>query len=179
MDVKASLKSATGKLANALSLDSDPQEKDVLATLKKEHDEVQELMNDMVGSKSAAERKALVKKVKAALVPHSKAEEKIVYDAVIAVSIRKVGGEKNRVDGAEGYLEHAIASQTLMKLDKISPATSPQFTATAKVLKELLDHHIQEEERNIWADVRDNFDSEARVEMNHRYLAAKKKVKVP
>jgi len=174
MDVKASLKSATGKISDALSLKSDPNDKDVLDTLKKEHDEVQELMSEMVDSRNAAERKALVKKVKAALLPHSKAEEKIVYDAVIAAK-----GEKNRVDGAEGYLEHAIASQTLLKLDKISPATSPEFTATAKVLKELLDHHIQEEERNIWADVKDNFDSEARVEMNHRYLAAKKKVKIP
>jgi hemerythrin superfamily protein len=174
MDVKASLKSATDKIGDALSLKNDPNDKDVLDTLKKEHDEVQELMSDMVDSRNAAERKALVKKVKAALVPHSKAEEKIVYDAVIAAK-----GEKNRVDGAEGYLEHAIASQTLLKLDKITPATSPEFTATAKVLKELLDHHIQEEERNIWADVKDNFDSEARVEMNHRYLAAKKKVKIP
>lgn len=181
MDVKASIKNATGKIADALSLGSDkaPDEMDVLDTLKKEHDEVQELLSNLVDSENAAERKSLVKQIKAALVPHSKAEEKIVYDAVIAARPSKEGAKKNQVDGAEGYLEHALASQTLSKLDKLTPATSPEFTATAKVLKELLDHHIQEEERNIWSDVKESFDSEARVAMNRRYLAAKKKIKIP
>ena len=175
MSVKSTVKEATSAVKKALRPGDDADlQTDILATLKKEHDEVKELLSKLQKSESASERKNLVQQIKAALVPHTKAEEKVVYDAVIAAK-----GEKNRVDGAEGYLEHAIASQTLLKLDKISPATSPEFTATAKVLKELLDHHIQEEERNIWADVKDNFDSEARVEMNHRYLAAKKKVKIP
>ena len=42
-----------------------------------------------------------------------------------------------------------------------------------------MDHHIQEEERNIWSDVKDNFDADGREQMNIRYLAAKKKVKIP
>ena len=52
------------------------------------------------------------------------------------------------------------------------------FKASAKVLKELVDHHIQEEERNIWARVRENFSDEQRQRMNRDFLAAKKKVKV-
>jgi hemerythrin superfamily protein len=147
---------------------------DILDTLKKEHDEVQELLADLVNSDGAAPRKSLLKQIKAALVPHTKAEEKIVYDGVIAAK-----GRKNQVDGAEGYLEHALASQTLLKLDRIGVVTSPEFTATAKVLKELVDHHIQEEESNIWSDVKENFDAEARMELNRRFLAAKKKVKIP
>lgn len=177
MDVKASLKSASDKIAGAFTTDKSPDETDVLDTLKKEHDEVQELLASLVDSNKAAERKSLLNQIKNALVPHSKAEEKVVYDAVIAA---KAGtGDKNRIDGAEGYLEHALASQTLLKLDKISPVTSPEFTAAAKVLKELIDHHVQEEERNIWADVKESFDFDARALMNVRYLAAKKKVKVP
>jgi hypothetical protein len=176
MDLKANLKSATDKITGAFSPDKAPDETDVLDTLKKEHDEVQELLANLVDSDKAAERKSLLKQVKAALIPHSKAEEKVVYDAVIAAKSQK---SKNQIDGAEGYLEHALASQTLLKLDKIIPMTSPEFTAHAKVLKELIDHHVQEEERNIWADVKENFDSDARIAMNLRFLAAKKKVKVP
>jgi hemerythrin superfamily protein len=174
MDLKANLKSASDKIAGALAPGKAPDETDILDTLKKEHDEVQELLASLVDSDKAAERKSLLKQIKMALVPHTNAEEKVVYDAVIAAK-----GEKNRVDGAEGYLEHALASQTLLKLDKITPATSPEFTAHAKVLKELVDHHVQEEERNIWSDVKENFDSEARIQMNLRFLAAKKKVKIP
>jgi hypothetical protein len=73
-------------------------------------------------------------------------------------------------------LEHALAGQTLAKLEKLK-ADSIEFLAAAKVLKELVDHHVQEEERNIWADVKKNFDSEERVAMNRRFLAAKKRVK--
>lgn len=176
MDVKARLKGATGKIADALSLNAGkaPDENDILDTLKKEHDEVQELLAELVKSEGARERKTLLRQIKLALIPHTKAEEKTVYDAVIAAK-----GRKNRVDGAEGYLEHALASQTLTRLDKINPATSPEFSAGAKVLKELVDHHIQEEERNIWSDIRENFDSEARMEMNRRFEAARKKVKIP
>ena len=72
-----------------------------------------------------------------------------------------------------------MATKALLKLNKISKPTSPEFTATAKVLKELIEHHIEEEERNIWADVRENFDSDARIEMNRRFELAKKKVKIP
>jgi hemerythrin superfamily protein len=174
MDVKARLKSAGDKIAGAFTPDKAPDETDILDTLKKEHDEVQELLADLVDSDKAGERKSLLRQVKAALVPHTKAEEKVVYDAVIAAK-----GQKNKVDGAEGYLEHSLASQTLLKLDKITPMTSAEFTATAKVLKELVDHHVQEEERNIWSDVKENFDSGARAQMNLRFLAAKKKVKIP
>ena len=176
MDMKASLKSASDKIAGAFTPDKAPDETDILDTLKKEHDEVQELLASLVDSDKAAERKSLLKQIKAALVPHTKAEEKIVYDAVIAARSQK---NKNQIDGTEGYLEHSLASQTLLKLGKITPVTAPEFTATAKVLKELIDHHVQEEERNIWSDVKENFDSEARMQMNLRFLAAKKKVRIP
>ena len=112
--------------------------------------------------------------IKAALVPHARAEEKVVYDAVIALK-----GENYKVDGEEGYLEHELADKTLLKLSKMTQAKSPEFSAAAKVLKELLEHHISEEERNIWADVRAHFDAEERAAMNRRFLAAKKKVKLP
>jgi len=46
------------------------------------------------------------------------------------------------------------------------------------VLKELIGHHVEEEERNIWAQVKENFSDEQREEMNREFLAAKKKVKV-
>lgn len=176
MDVKATLKSTTDKIAGAFSPDKAPDETDVLDTLKKEHDEVQELLANLVDSDKAAERKSLLRQVKMALVPHTKAEEKVVYDAVIAARSQK---NKNQIDGAEGYVEHALASATLMKLDEITPTTSPEFTAHAKVLKELVNHHIQEEERNIWSDMKESFDADTRKEMNLRYLAAKKTVKVP
>lgn len=47
------------------------------------------------------------------------------------------------------------------------------------LLKELIAHHVEEEERNIWSDVRENFSLEQRERMNIEFEAAKKRVRIP
>jgi hemerythrin superfamily protein len=175
MNLRTSLKSASRALSGGF-IGGEAEGSDILDTLKEEHDEVKSLCAQLVDSDSAPERKALLRKIKQALVPHARAEEKTVYDPIIAV---RGGGDKTKVDGNEGYLEHDLADKTLAKLGKIAQVKSPEFTAAAKVLKELLEHHIKEEEKDIWSDVKEHFSDEERAEMNRRFLAAKKKVKIP
>ena len=148
-------------------------EQDILDTLKKEHEEVDAMLKQMVESKSAAEKKSLLRKIKLALVPHTQAEQVAVYDPIIALKDKEA-----KQDGEEGYLEHALASATLMQLEKITDASSPSFDAAAKVLKELVEHHVKEEERDVWALVRENFSMEQRAKMNRDFEAAKKTVQV-
>jgi hemerythrin superfamily protein len=171
MTIRTSVEKATKSVLGAIALQSEGQP-DILDTLQAEHDEVQELLGKLANSENARDQKALVAKIKAALVPHTKAEEKVVYDAVLALK-----GADAKVDGNEGYIEHGLASETLKKLDKLT-ANTPEFKAAAKVLKELVDHHIQEEESNIWARVKDNFSGEQRARMNRDFLSAKKKIKI-
>ncbi|HET7085361.1 MAG TPA: hemerythrin domain-containing protein [Rhizomicrobium sp.] len=147
-------------------------ESDILETLETEHDDVQELLERLVDCGQSREQKQLVEQIKRALIPHTKAEEKVVYDAVLALR-----GKEAKMGGNEGYLEHSLADQTLKKLDKLT-ANSPEFRAAAKVLKELVDHHVQEEERNIWTQVKENFSDARRREMNREFLAAKRRVKL-
>jgi len=171
MTIRTSIEKATNSVLGSISLPTEG-EPDILDTLQAEHDEVQELLGKLTGNDNGRGQKALVSKIKAALVPHTKAEEKVVYDAVLALK-----GAPAKVDGNEGYIEHSLASETLKKLDKL-PTNTPEFKAAAKVLKELVDHHIKEEESNIWARVKENFSSEQRVRMNRDFLLAKKKVKI-
>jgi hemerythrin-like domain-containing protein len=174
MGVKSVVRNATKKVVKTLSGDPEsPDDTDLLDTLKKEHDEVKSLLSDLQAAESPGQRKSLVQKIKIALVPHTKAEEKVLYDAVIAVRDKEV-----QVDGHEGYIEHDLASKTLQKLAAIANATSAQHKAAAKVLKELVEHHIQEEESNVWDDAKDHFSDDQRKRMNVAYLAAKARVKV-
>jgi len=170
MTIRTSIAQATRSVMGTLN----PQESenDILSTLQAEHDEVQEMLEKLNGSDNAREQKQLVARIKAALVPHNRAEEKVVYDAVLALK-----GREARVDGHEGYIEHNLGGMTLKKLEKLT-ANTPEFKAAAKVLKELVDHHVEEEERNIWSLVRRNFSAEDRAAMNRDFLAAKKKVRV-
>jgi hemerythrin-like domain-containing protein len=147
------------------------REGDILDTLKKEHEEVKALLNQLQDAEAAKERRELVKKIKAALVPHTKAEEKVVYDAVIATA-----EEEAEVDGHEGYLEHEWASRTLQRLEAADSA-STEHRAAARVLKDLVEHHIEEEEDKLWSDVRQHFDTEERARMNAEFEAAKRKFK--
>jgi hemerythrin-like domain-containing protein len=175
MSVTSSLKNATNAVIKAIAQEPDAvPETDILDTLKKEHDEVKGLLAELQDATTSAQRKSLVNRIKTALVPHTKAEEKILYDAVIASSDKAA-----QIDGHEGYLEHECASRILTRLARIESATSAEHKAAAKVLKELVEHHIDEEERNVWADAKKQFSEEKREQMNDAYLAAKQKVRIP
>ena len=154
--------------------EADQADNDILDTLKQEHRDVAEMLEKLVENTSAAGRKSLLHSIKNALVPHLRAEEKVVYDAVGALR-----GKEPQTHREEGYIEHALSDKLLTQLEKMSDMTSPEFSAGAKVLKELVEHHVDEEEKNIWSDVKDNFSDEDRVSMNKKFLAAKKRVRVP
>ena len=174
MTVKTVVKRAARAITNTFSSgDSDVASTDILDTLKKEHDEVKGLLKDLGDAQTPAQRRNLVQRIKVALVPHTKAEEKVVYDAVIALRDKDA-----QMDGHEGYLEHEWAAKTLQRLEAITNAASPEHRAAGKVLKELVEHHIEEEERNVWADVKKHFSDDDRKRMNATFFAAKRRVKV-
>lgn len=173
MSLKSKVSAATEAVVKVLTPAPDaPEDTDILETRKREHDEVTSLLKDLQDADTASQRRGLVQKVKAALIPHTKAEEKVVYDAVLG--LRDKGAQ---IDGHEGYLEHESASKTLQRLQAIRNATSPEHKATAKLLKELVEHHIREEENNIWKDVKDNFSDEQRAQMNVAFERAKARVR--
>src|SRR5579864_3748297 len=116
MDIQGAARKAGRKVGRMLSTVEQP-DADILDLLRKDHDEVEDLLDKLVESQNGAERKSLLRKIKGALVPHVRAEEKIVYDAVMAVK-----GKKEAQDGEEGYLEHGLADRMLATLGKISGA---------------------------------------------------------
>lgn len=174
MDLQTTARKAGRKVGKVLGTAPKPGDMDILDKLRDEHDEVEGLLTRLVDSTNGTERKSLLRQIKLALVPHVRAEETIVYNAVIGLKEKEC-----RQDGEEGYLEHGLADKMLAALGKITNATSPEFGAAAKVLKELVQHHVLEEERNIWPDVRNNFSDEERLDMNRRFEVAKKKVRIP
>ncbi len=145
---------------------------DILDVLKREHEEVAALLNRLVETDSGPARKRLVQQIKTALVPHLRAEEKVLYRAVIRLRDRRV-----RQHGEEGIIEHRLADNILAGLGRARSATSPQFEATAKVLRELMQHHVDEEEREIWQDVRENFSADERMRMTRRFETEKQRVR--
>ena len=70
MGVKSAVRNATKTVMKTFSQEPESaDETDLLDTLKKEHEEVKSLLSDLQEASSAAQRKSLVRKIKAALVP--------------------------------------------------------------------------------------------------------------
>jgi hemerythrin-like domain-containing protein len=158
----------------AAKLSAEGAANDILDTLKREHQEVKELLAELEHASNAATRRSLVKRIKEALVPHTEAEQNVLYKALVDLN----DDEDAQVDGYEGYVEHKRAADTLKELEAVTEAGSPKHQAAAKVLKELVTHHIKEEEDNVWSDARRHFSKEERARMNTRYLAEKERIRV-
>ena len=172
MSLKTTIRNATQSAMKAIGPSADtPEDTDLLDTLKREHEEVKALLVDLEDAEGSAQRKNLVKKIELALVPHTKAEQKVLYEAIIALKDKDA-----QEDGHEGFIEHDLAAKTLKKLAAITNAASPEHKAAGKVLKELVEHHIKEEESNVWSDAKANFSEDRRKQMNARYLSAKARV---
>jgi hypothetical protein len=71
------------------------RDQDLLDTLKTEHDEVKVLLLQAVTGSPRC--KSLVRQVKSALVPHTKAEEKVLYAALV-----RLRDKDAQTDGQEG-----------------------------------------------------------------------------
>jgi hemerythrin-like domain-containing protein len=121
-------------------------EEDVRALLVKDHEEAKTLARQMHEATSPSRRMALLGKLKPALTAHSRAEEKVVYDALLRVRANDDSHEL----GDEGYVEHSLVDELLATLASTSASTE-RWKATAKVLTELLEHHIEEEESDVFA----------------------------
>lgn len=89
---------------------------------------------------------ALVKQVCAALKVHTRIEEEIFYPAV-----RKAIKDPDLMNEAE--VEHDSAKSLIRQLERMKPG-DPKFAATFTVLGEYVNHHVKEEEEEMFPKVR-------------------------
>ena len=140
---------------------------DVRALLHKDHVEALDVAKRMQESKSANIRRALFAKLKPALTAHSRAEEKVVYTALLAVK-----SKESRDYGNEGFVEHSLVDDLFKRLTA-GDAASDAWQAQAKVLHELLSHHIAEEQRDVFSNLGEHFSSEQLEQMGKKFTTAK------
>ena len=144
---------------------------DVRALLKKDHDEFKDLLSGLVDGGQGRSRTDLLEKLKKNLTAHSRAEEQVVYDALIRLRAKK----DVHVLGEEGYVEHGAVDDLLARISRLDAGTD-LWLAHAKVIREMLEHHISEEQNEIFAELGDLFSSEELVAMGAQFLRRKASV---
>jgi len=108
--------------------------------LEKQHRRVEAILKDL---ERGNEPSALLKDLASDLAAHMAIEQNIFYPAVREVV-------PDLID--ESFEEHALAEVALKRLLK-TPPSDPQFAARVSVLKELIHHHVEEEEDRLFPKV--------------------------
>ena len=121
--------------------------KDAIALLKADHKEVKSMVGQFNTSRSDSKKAQLAAQICAALEVHAEIEEEIFYPAA-REALRKNG---DLIDEAE--VEHTSVKELIAKIKDGSPGDG-LWEAEVKVLGEYVNHHVKEEEGEIFPKVR-------------------------
>ncbi|MBC2657021.1 hemerythrin domain-containing protein [Pseudomonas sp. MSSRFD41] len=115
--------------------------------LKADHEKVKTILTHLSESTDRAVKKRteLLEQLEAEVTIHTQLEEQILYPA-----FKAAGGKEQEEMYCEAKEEHrTVDSLVLPDLKKTDP-TEPEFAGRLKVVKELLEHHIEEEEKEMF-----------------------------
>jgi len=112
--------------------------------LKKQHKSVKALFKKVDKTEDGRQRRQLMDQIANELKIHTKIEEEIFYPAV-----REIGTEKAEEMIDESLEEHHVVDLVLAELPKVDPEDE-RFAAKMTVLSELVGHHADEEEEEMF-----------------------------
>ena len=140
--------------------------RDILKTLKSEHDEIKSLFEKLNATTDRASktRADLLARIDEGLLPHAKWEESVFYPA-FAERADRDGLKTN----AEAVAEHRAVETSVMPDVHAADVDTPEFAGRAKVFGEFVDHHAKEEEKTMFKMARELFTPEERADLDVQY----------
>ncbi|MES3037545.1 MAG: hemerythrin domain-containing protein [Bdellovibrionota bacterium] len=138
----------------------------ILEIIKMHHEEVKPDIEVLTSDRSSTvEKKSALRHFLPALKAHAHAEQRTLYVAMEQL-------KHLRPDSLEGYVEHDTAERLLKELEasNFQHEWTEEIGAKAKVLSELIEHHVREEENEMFPKVRQAFTHTELVAMADPYL---------
>ncbi|MGW0801601.1 hemerythrin domain-containing protein [Nonomuraea sp. NPDC002799] len=141
---------------------------DAIVLLKEDHKTVEELFKrfEKAGERAHVEKRKIVDSITKELVAHAYIEEEVFYPAARA----KVPETNAHV--LESVEEHHVVVWMLSELKDLDPADE-RFTAKVTVLIENVRHHVEEEEKDWFPQVREAMGRKELQELGERMAKAK------
>ena len=135
--------------------------------LKSDHEKVAGILSSIeeTTERAVKGREELFTRLKQELDLHAKIEEEIFYPAI-------EGAEETREVTLEAYEEHRLVKQLLAELEA-EPKDTEEWTAKFTVLKENIEHHVEEEEGEMFKNARKVLSEEEVEDLGNRLQAAK------
>ena len=119
---------------------------DAIRLLKADHREVKAWFKEFESLEDDSEKQQMASKICLALTVHAQIEEEIFYPAV-----RAGIDDDDLMDEAE--VEHAAAKQLIAEIQRLKPSDK-LFDAKVVVLGEYVNHHVEEEEKEMFPEAR-------------------------
>jgi hemerythrin-like domain-containing protein len=143
---------------------------DALKLLKDDHDQVKALLDKLDETTERAEkgRSEGFAKLKGMLQVHEAIEEEILYPALKEFA-------KTKDITLEAYEEHHVVDVIVGELE-VTPVDDEQWAAKFTVVKENLEHHIEEEEGEMFKQARQVMDDNQLGELGDRMAARKEEL---
>jgi hypothetical protein len=140
---------------------------DALTLLKADHDKVKKMLTEGEETTERAEktRTELFETLKAEMLIHERIEEEIFYPA-----LKSHPKAKDIV--LEGYEEHHVVDEIMGELEE-TDVSDETWSAKFKVMKENIEHHIEEEEGEMFKQARSVFDTDELETLGARMMELK------
>jgi hypothetical protein len=119
----------------------------IYSYLKKDHRKVARLFKNIIACRTNKERENIFLKLKRELELHADPEHHTFYAALRSNSM----GEE---DAEHGDDEHRKIKKYLAKLSKITPKETVKWLVHLGELKQIVEHHVEEEENNMFEDAK-------------------------
>lgn len=139
----------------------------LLKMLKDDHQKVMDLFEEAEENSSDGQAQELFSQIQKELQVHMEGEEKFLYPVLAE-------NDESRELTLEAYEEHGVA-KTLMKQFARQTPGDERWMAKMKVLKEIIEHHVKEEEREMFKMARKVLDAEQSEAIMQRLETAKEK----
>ncbi len=141
---------------------------DAIELLENDHQQVKRLIEKLESQENAQGRAQLFETVRTEMHAHERIEEEIFYPA-----LKQRATDKQIV--LEGYEEHHVVDILMQELADLN-FDDQSWPAKLKVMKENIEHHIEEEEDDMFSKARDVFSNEELEELGERMAARKKEL---
>ncbi|KAA0572585.1 hemerythrin domain-containing protein [Azospirillum sp. Sh1] len=139
---------------------------DIFARIKTDHDTIRSLLEKT--EKANGSGRAVFEELQRELWAHSKVEEGVFY-----ASLKKAKEAKSET--VEGLNEHHLINGLLDELNAMK-TTDSGWKEKLQVLGELVRHHLDEEEEELFEEARDVLDDERAAELGGAYDDRKKHI---
>ena len=138
-----------------------------ITLLKADHDKVKKMLDEgeSTTERGVKTRTELLAELKAELSIHERIEEEIFYPALKA-------HPKAKDIVLEGYEEHHVVDEIMGELEA-TDVTDETWGAKFLVMKENIEHHIEEEEGEMFKQARQVFDTDELESLGARMLELK------